>query len=488
MQQPLSVRRIGQLLGPILFLILINIPSDLLSTTGWTVLAVASWMVIWWITEAIPIYATALLPLVLFPYLGVLSITEASGSYANPIIFLFMGGFILALGLEKHHLHQRIALNLIKITGTGANGIILGFMIATSFLSMWISNTATAVMMLPIATSVVNILKKQSSEELTDNSPFRLFALALFLSIAYSANIGGTATIIGTPPNVVYAGYLKEFYGYELEFSRWLAIGIPTAIILLTFTYLLLTKWLYPSGLGKIKGADQLIRNYLSDMGPIKKSEKLVMVVFSLTALAWIFKNPINGLLGMNLLNDTVTAMTGGILMFIVPINIGTGEHLLDWEDMKRLPWGILILFGGGICLASAMENAGLIQLIGEKISGYPQISGWILILILTTVMLFMTELMSNVALTTIFIPVVFGIANGAGIDPIVLSIPVTLAASCAFMMPISTPPNAIVFASGYIKTSEMVRAGIYLNIISIIVLFLLSNTLYSALFKGLIS
>lgn len=427
-------------------------------------------MIVWWITEAVPIPVTALLPMFIFPLTGVFTINESTAPYSSHIIYLFMGGFIIALAMEKHNLHKRIALNLIKLTGTKANGIILGFMISTAFLSMWISNTATAVMMLPIALSVTELLsgKPATSDQ---QKPFKLFALALFLSIAYAANIGGTATIIGTPPNVVLSGIISQQYGIDLDFNKWLIIGIPTATILLACTYLLLTRVLFKSNLGRISGASDLIKEQLKELGPFSKSEVLVTLVFGLTASGWILKNEINSWIGEKLLTDTITAMVGGCLMFVVPVDIKKGEFLLDWATMKKLPWGILILFGGGLCLAKGMESANIIQLIGDSIANNGQFSVWILILVLTGVMLFMTELMSNVALTNIFVPVVAGIADGLNLSPLLLTIPVTMAASCAFMMPISTPPNAIVFASGYIRMKDMIRAGFLLNIISILLL-----------------
>ena len=477
-----TVKQVGLFLGPLLFVGIQLFQTDALTPEAWKVLSLAAWMVIWWITEAIPIPATAILPMVVFPLMGIFSIGESTVNYANPIIFLFMGGFMIALALERHNLHKRIALNLIRITGTNANGIILGFMISTAMLSMWISNTATAVMMLPIAVSVVDLLRKQQNitqkpEEISNKSPFGAFALALFLGIAYSANIGGTATIIGTPPNVVFVGYVHEFYDYTVEFNTWLLIGLPVGIIMIALTYFLLTKVLFPNRLGKIQGASEIIRNHLQELGKISKEEKLVALVFALTAFAWIFKNPINKIIGIDIMNDTITAMAGGLLMFIIPTNWKENTYILEWKDMKRLPWGILILFGGGIALAKGMETTGIIQLIGQSISETDFLTGWLLILALTTVMLFMTELMSNVALTTIFIPVVFGIADGLGENPLLLSIPVTLAASCAFMMPISTPPNAIVFASGYIRIKDMIKAGFVLNIVAIVVLVILSKT-----------
>ena len=444
----------------------------------------AAWMVIWWISEAAPLPITALLPIAIYPLAGIATVGQASAPYASPIIFLFMGGFMIALGLEKHNLHRRIALNLIKITGTHANGIILGFMLATAFLSMWISNTATTVMMLPIAMSVIGLLESSDSKigEPDRQKSFGLFSVALLLSIAYSANVGGAATIIGTPPNVVLIGYLNEILDYEMDFSRWLLIGVPISALLLGVIYLMLTRILYPNNLGKIEGSDQIIESQLLKLGKLSKEEKLVLIVFLLTAFGWVFKNYINDIIGANLLNDTVTAMTGGILMFIMPVNIKNGDFLMQWEDAKRLPWGILILFGGGLSLARGMESSGLIQLIGDSIAGN-NFSTVILATLLISTMLFMTEIMSNVALTTIFIPVVIGITQGLGIESIGIAIPVTIAASCAFMMPISTPPNAIVFASGRIQMRQMIKAGFFLNIISIIILVVATFTIIKWVF-----
>lgn len=378
-----------------------------------------------------------------------------------------MGGFLIALGLEEHGLHKRIALGLIKLTGTSANGIILGFMLATAFLSMWISNTATTIMMLPIALSVVNLVQHES----LNRKGFNNFALALMLGIAYAANIGGMATIIGTPPNTVFLGYAQELLHTEIGFANWMLVGVPISGLLLLLTYLLLTKVLHKNNLGVMSNAEALLSKEYSALGKMKKEEYLVAIVFGITATMWIFKTLINNIVGVNLLNDTVTAMIGGTLMFIIPLDGSSQKHLLSWKATQRLPWGILLLFGGGMTLAKAMEKAGLVQVIAEII-GQNHFSVFVVFLVLITVMLFMTELMSNVALATIFIPIVIAIAEGAHINPLVLSIPVAMAASCAFMMPISTPPNAIVFSSGYIKITQMVRVGIWLNILSVVLLW----------------
>lgn len=468
---------IALLAGPLLFLIVLNfVTIEGLSESAIRVIAVAVWMIIWWMTEAVPIPVTALVPLVLFSLLDVFSTAEATAPYASPIVFLFMGGFLIALAMEKRNLHRRIALNIIRVTGTHANGIILGFMIATAFLSMWISNTATTVMMLPIALSVIDLLQDNQGGQ--PSKGYRRFALGLMLSIAYAANIGGTTTIIGTPPNVVFVGYMQEFYDRQIAFGRWLLIGVPVSFTLLTITYLMLTRVLFPHRLSRLSGSDDLIKDKLRELGPMSRAEQLVAVIFFLTAFSWIFQSTINDLLGENYLDNTVVAMTGGILMFITPTSFSRNEYVLDWESTRRLPWGILLLFGGGLCLAKGMESTGLVQLVGDKIAGSGNISLWLLLLLLTAFMLFMTEVMSNVALVVIFVPVVLGIADSLEVNPLYLAIPVTLASSCAFMMPISTPPNAVVFSSGYIRMADMVKAGIFLNIISILVLLLVGLTL----------
>lgn len=474
----LSGKHLGFFLGPLLFLLMIIIePFSWLSEEANEVIGIALWMISWWISEAAPIPVTALLPIVLFPMLEVMPIAEATSPYANQVIFLFMGGFIIALALEKHKLHERIALNLIRFTGTSGNGIILGFMMATGFLSMWISNTAAAIMMLPIAISVIDLLKKIPAQEELDPKYHKNFALGLMLSIAYAANIGGIATIIGTPPNVVFKGLYLDFYGREIDFARWMLLGVPVSLFLVANAYFFTTRLLFPNKMKSIEGAGALIDNNLKALGKLRQEEIKVLIIFCLTATAWIFQQLINDALDKKILNDTNIAMAGGILMFIVPVNLKKNEYILEWQSMKNLPWGILLLFGGGLCLAKGLEGTGVIKWIGNSIAENSNLNLFALILILTTLMLFLTELMSNVALTTIYVPVVFGIADGLSINPVLLGIPVTLAASCAFMFPISTPPNAIVFASGYIKMKDMIKAGILLNISSVIIIVLITVT-----------
>ena len=465
----------GLIFGPFLFFLIIAIsPEHLLQPDAWKVIGVAVWMITWWITEAAPIAVTALLPIVLFPITGVFSVDEATAPYANKIIFLFMGGFLLGLAMERHNLHKRIALNLIRLTGTNPNGIILGFMITTAFISMWISNTATTVMMLPIAMSITNLLGIDGSQ---DKGKTR-FGLGMMLGIAYAANIGGTATIIGTPPNVAWIGFMNDMLGYEVTFAEYLLVGLPVCIVMLSIAYLMITRVLYPSRIPNLTESAQVIENQLKELGSITLAEKRVALIFVATALTWILRGTINNLLESNLLNDSVIAIAGGILMFITPINLKKAEFLLEWNYTSKLPWGILLLFGGGLTLAKAMEKAEIVQVVGESIAGDGNVNAILLIAGLTAFMLFMTELMSNVALTVIFVPVVIGISQSLGINPMYLTLPVTLSASYAFMMPISTPPNAIVFSSGMIRMKDMMRAGIILNIIAILLLVLLSQTL----------
>jgi sodium-dependent dicarboxylate transporter 2/3/5 len=475
----------GFLAGPIVFLLISGIVSEsFISPTAGKVLGVAAWMILWWISEAAPIPVTALLPLIIFPFLGVMKMGEAAAPYANPIIFLFMGGFMIALGLEKHKLHERIALNLIKITGTSGNGIILGFLMATGFISMWISNTATAMMMLPIAISVINLLKteKKNVPEVETKGE-RNFAIGLMLVIAYACNIGGVATVIGTPPNVVFVGLLNQFYEKKIPFATWMIIGLPLAFTLLMLCYLAITKVFFPNGIKKVHGSDELIKSKLMEMGPIRHEEKLVMMIFGLTSFLWIFQQPLNILLGKDMLNDTIIAMLGGSLMFVVPANLKKLKFLLHWRDTEKLQWGILILFGGGLCLAQGLSNSGIIQAVGAVIAEQGNSINWLL-LGLIAASIFITELMSNVALVQIFIPVVFGIANNLGLDPIVMGMPVAIGASMAFMFPVATPPNAIVFSSGHMRVQDMMKIGVFLNLLSVITIYLTAKLFIPLVFN----
>ncbi|WP_100613391.1 SLC13 family permease [Confluentibacter citreus] len=462
-------KKIGLFLGPILFLIVQFLPFEMLSEKADTVIAIGLWMVCWWITEAVSISVTSLLPLLLFPLFKVMSIDDVGANYGSPIVFLFFGGFVLALAIEKVNLHRRIALTIIKKTGTSPNKVILGFMIATGFMSMWISNTACAVVMLPIAMSVISLLMDDADGYTKKDQNF---ALSVMLGIAFSANAGGIATVIGTPPNSVLIGLLENVYQIEVSFFKWMLIGLPISIILITIIYFVMVKWMFPSKGLVFNASKDVINAELIKLGKTSAKEKQVLIIFSIMVFLWIFRVPINSLIPGLGLSDTMISIFGALAFFTIPFNLKQGDFILNWNDTQKLSWGILILFGGGLALANGMSESGIIEIIATSIST-SQISILLMAALLITLMLFMTELMSNVALTAVLAPVVAGIAIGLNIPILYLLIPVTIASSCAFMLPMATPPNAIVFASGYVKINDMARIGLILNLISVVLLIL---------------
>jgi solute carrier family 13 (sodium-dependent dicarboxylate transporter), member 2/3/5 len=444
------------------------------------VLAVAGLMITWWVTEAMPMPVVALFPLILFPLLGISELKAVSVSYGDQIIFLFMGGFMLGLAIEKWNLHRRIALGIVKITGTSGDRIILGFILSAGFISMWISNTATTMMMFPIALSVIHVMKDSSDGK----GNFKHFSLAMMLSIAYASNFGGIATKIGTPPNSWFAGYYADNYS-GINFMDWIALCMPIAIILLFTLYIALTKILFRNRIRSGEAASKYINEEYKLLGPLSVAEKRVMVIFIITALLWILTGPINKIQGYIKLNDTIIALMCAVALFICPS--GYGKHgrnlnekeednscnnLLEWADTKKMPWGILILFGGGLALAAGLEKAGLIGQLGEWLSNFAG-GGFMLLLVVTALSVFISELMSNIAQVMVFAPVVCSLATAVGMSPLQLGIAMTLASSCASMMPMGTPPNAIAFASGHIKLKQMLKVGFVMNIISIILISL---------------
>ncbi len=463
-------KKLGLILGPLFFLIIYFLPAEIVGTEADKVLAVAVWMVVWWITEAVSISVTALIPLTFFPLLNIMNIKDVAANYGSPIVFLFFGGFVMALALEKVNLHKRIALSIVKITGTSANKVILGFMIATAFLSMWISNTATTVVMLPIGLSVINLLINDEDGFTKED---KNFSLALMLSIAFSANVGGIATIIGTPPNTVMVGFMEQQYNADISFLNWMMMGVPFTIIMIITIYLILVKLVYPNKLGTREDLSIIIHDQLEELGSMNSTEKRVLFIFLSAMTLWIFRRPLNDLLPLLILSDAGISLLAAFALFAVPFKFGKGEFILEWKDTVKLPWGILILFGGGLALAKGLADVGIIDTIGELVSSNPALSALAVGCLLIFIMLFMTELMSNVALVAIFAPVVAGIALGLDQEILHLLIPVTMASSCAFMLPMATPPNAIVFASGYIKVHEMAKAGVILNLISVVIIIL---------------
>jgi len=472
-------QRIGLILGPAACALMLFLPApDGLSAAGWHTAAMAVLMAVWWISEALPIPATSLLPLVLLPLFGAGTIQEAAEPYANPLIFLFLGGFLIATAMQRWGLHQRIALHIIRRVGTGPRALVAGFMLSSAFLSMWVSNTATALMMLPIGLSVVQL----ADEADIDPALHRPFALALLLGIAYGANIGGMATLIGTPPNALLAGFIEAQYGQTITFTRWLGVGLPLVIITLPLTFLLLTRFIFPLHLKTLPGGRALIDTRLAALGRMSTGERWVGVVFTGTALLWIIRPLLEDVIPA--LSDTGIAMAGGLLLFVIPVDLKRGVFVHSWEAARRLPWGTLLLFGGGLSLASAFVRTNLSTWIGEQLNAIGYLPVLVVLLIVITIVVFLTELTSNVATAAAFLPVLAALALGIGQNPLLLTIPAVLGASCAFMLPVATPPNAIVYGSGYISTPEMAKAGLWLNLLFIGVITLLAYTLLLTIFE----
>ena len=465
---PLS-KKAGLFLGPLLFVAFQFLPFELISEKADNVIATALWMVTWWVTEAVSISVTSLLPLLLFPIFNVMPLDAVGSNYGSPIVFLFFGGFVLALAIEKVNLHRRIALSIIKKTGTSPNKVVLGFMIATAFMSMWISNTACTVVMLPIALSVIRLLINDADGFTKQDQNF---ALSVMLGIAFSANAGGIATVIGTPPNSVLIGLLENEYNIEVSFFKWMLIGLPFSVVLITVIYFVLTQWVFPNKGVVFNASKDVIDSELKKLGKTSAREKHVLVTFCIIVFLWIFRTLINNLIPGLALSDTTISILGALALFTIPFNLKTGDFILKWNDTQKLSWGILILFGGGLALANGMSESGIIEVIATNISN-SSISILLMATLLIFLMLFMTELMSNVALTAVLAPVVAGIAIGLNVPMLYLLIPVTIASSCAFMLPMATPPNAIVFASGYVKVGQMARVGFILNLISVVLLVL---------------
>ncbi|MDP3851525.1 MAG: DASS family sodium-coupled anion symporter [Luteolibacter sp.] len=453
----------GWVLGPgILLLTLLLPPPAGLSHAAWHTAGAALLMATLWISESLPLPVTAMLPLLLFPLLGIATIQESATPYASPIIYLFLGGFLIALAMRRWNLHRRFAISLIGFMGARPSRIIAGFLLASAMLSMWVSNTATALMMLPIALSVVGLVPRESA-----SAPgSRAFATALLLAVAYGSTAGGMATLIGTPPNALLAGYMSKVYDVTIGFGQWMLIGVPVTLVTLPLIFLMLTRVSFRLDHGEVPGMAALIASEKAQLGPLSCGERGVLVVFLLTALGWIFQP----LLARNipLLTDTTIAMAGALLLFALPVNIRRGEFVMDWEGTKDLPWGVLLLFGGGLSLAGMIEKHGLSRWLGELCSGLGGMPMLLTLAIFCFGILMLTELTSNTATAATFLPIAAAIAISLGQNPLLFLIPAALAANCSFMMPVGTPPNAIVFGSGHITLPQMARAGFLLNLIMV--------------------
>ncbi len=463
----IDASRIGLFLGPLSFIItLLFFHPEGLNEQANAVLASTLWIAIWWITEAIPIAVTALLPIVLFPLTGGLDLSATTASFGHKYVFLYVGGFVLAIAIERWNLHKRIALTIINWIGTNVVNIILGFMLATAFMSMWISNTATSVMMLPIGMAIIAQLK---DNPVTIEDENKIFGKALMLSIAYSASIGGIATLIGTPPNLVLAGVVEKTYGIEISFAQWFMFGFPISIVLLFICWYYLTRKAFTFRQKAFPGGKAEIQRQLKELGKIGYEEKLVLVVFIGTAFAWITRSFVLKRF-IPAIDDTIIAMIAAVIIFLIPARSGK-RKLLTWKEAVKLPWGILLLFGGGMALASGFENSGLAAWIGSQMTLLQGVAIIILVLVMILSVNFLTEITSNLATTAMLLPILAPMALTIDVHPYILMVAATVAASCAFMLPVATPPNAVVFGSGYLRIPDMVRAGIWMNLLSILFL-----------------
>jgi sodium-dependent dicarboxylate transporter 2/3/5 len=460
-------RRIGLFGGPLSFIIILMLNFEGLSQAGHIVLAGTSWIAIWWITEPIPIAATSLLPVILFPLSGALDIQKATTTYYSPLIMLFMGGFIIALAMERWNLHQRIALSIIRLIGTNSRKIILGFMVATMFLSMWISNTATALMMLPIAVAIAR--KLSDFQDSIEGQGQQRFNKALMLSVAYAASIGGMATLIGTPTNAIFSAISLQLYNRDISFADWFALGLPISVLCLLIGWVYLTKVVFRSRLVQTDSAGEEVSTQYRALGKTSYEQKLVMGVFALTALAWILRSFVLVRFIPNI-NDTIIAMSGALVLFVLPAQDGK-TMLMDWKTASKLPWGILLLFGGGLAIAAAFKSTGLADWLAGHLEAFYH---WPFLLLLFAVIIlvnYSTEITSNVATASVLLPILASLSQTIGVHPFGLMVGASLAASCAFMLPVATPPNAIAYSSGYLSVADMAKTGFWMNLLTTCIL-----------------
>lgn len=468
-------QNVGLLLGPTLFFLMMLLDSSqtAMEPAAWRVAAVGLWMAAWWATEAVSVPVTAFLPMVMFPFLDVASMADTTRHYANPIIYLFLGAFILAIAIEKWQLHKRIALAILSITGTDGKFLIAGFMVVAALLSMWMTNTSTTMMLMPIALSVANMIA-QENQHLNDRQ-IKAFQKAMLLGLAYAATIGGLATLIGTPPNALLAAFLVENYDIQITFANWMLVGVPVMVVMLPLAWYSLTHISYKVDIPANPEVNEHIKKMVADLGPMTKAEARVGLVFLLVVSFWILRQPISTWFGVDFLTDTGIVMTAALLLFLLPSGSQKQTQLLTWENVQGLPWGVLVLFGGGLSLAAAVSDSGLAAWLGSSLMPLGAFGVLALVLAATGLVIFLTELTSNVATAATFLPVVAAVALELGVSPLLLCVPVTLAASCAFMLPVATPPNAIVFASGKLTIPDMVQAGFLLNIIGMVLLTLVA-------------
>lgn len=472
-----AVSRVGAIIvGPVLAILVGSLlRSNGIAHAPSATAGIALWMAWWWITEAIPIPATALLPIAMFPLAGVLGTREAAAPYAHDLIFLFMGGFILGLSLEKWNAHKRIALGIIRIVGTSPRNIIAGFMLASAGLSMFVSNTATVIMLLPIGVSVIRLVMLEIERNRPDDPRVgKNFPVALLLGIAYAASVGGVATINGTPPNGILIAFLDNQLGVEISYARWMTFGLPLTAIMLPATWALLVYVVLPVRIRRIEGAAEHIEQEWRALGPLSRGERTVLLVFGATALAWILREPLVDLVGLPdgyEINDTGIALIGALLLFLIPVDVKKSQFAMDWETAVRMPWGVLILFGGGLSLARAVQTTGLDKIIGESFGSLGHLPPVLILALIALAVVFLTEVCSNTAVTSALLPVLTAAAPGLGLAPATVCVTAAVCASFAFMLPVATPPNAIVFSTGHVSIRQMARSGFLLNILGTLVI-----------------
>lgn len=456
--------RLGLLLGPAACLALLAVgPPAGIEVAAWHVVALTALMAIWWISEAIPIAATSLLPVALLPLLGVVPVAEATAPYANPLVFLFLGGFVIAQAIQHWNLHRRIALVILSLVGRRLDYLVAGFMAATAALSMWVSNTATAALMLPIGLSVLSML-----EERCEAADARNMAPALLLGIAFAANIGGMATLIGTPPNALLAGYMADAYGAPIGFGQWMGLALPVALVLLTLAWWTLTRWVFPVSCRDIAEIHRVLRDRYVDLGPMSWAERAVASVFLLVAVAWVARPVIDAWLPALMITDAGIAILGALLLFVIPAGPRRHESLMSWDVARQVPWGVLVLVGGGLSLGSAIDSSGLAAHLTGALTGLAAWPVWALVGLVATTAMLMSHVTSNTATAATLLPLTTALAGTLAVDPLLLGVPVALAASCAFMLPVATPPNAIVFSSERLRVADMVRVGARLSVVGI--------------------
>lgn len=476
-----SLRHYGLFIGFFFFAIMMQLPAPQgLSPEGWHVLAVSLWMITWWMTEAAPVAITAMIPLVAFPLVGVSTFKDIAYDYTSESVLLTLGGFMLGLALERWNLHLRFALNLVKAAGTESHRIIGGFMLACALISMWITNATAALIMLPIALSTAQLL---SAERGGDEREKKHFGTALMLGVAYSASIGGMMTLVGTSTNMIFKGFMEDNFDLQVNFADWLKIGVPVGLVLLVCAWVLLCYVLFPCDRKQHEGVGNLIRRKLEEMGALSAAEKLVLLVFAIVVALWVSKEALRNALPYLELSDASIALLGAILLFIIPSGNEEGSRLLEWRDTRELPWGILLLLGGGLAMADMLNDHGVADWLGNGLSSLGAVPTIVLLLLVIGTVMFMTEFMSNAAVITTFLPVLSGLALGYGEDPLLLAVPATLAASCAFMLPVGTPPNAIVYSTHLITVPQMVRAGFWLNLLAMVLLALAAYIILPAAF-----